>query len=246
MKMNIKLLVTFFLLQVSFLSAQAGGPRIQTSISQYDFGEITEGVIVKFSFQVKNVGDQVLHITNIMTSCGCTAAAMQKDEIQPGEETTINAEFNSEGKSGVQHKVIALASNDASNPSLNLVLTGKVLPKIDKAEQSKGTGPKIQFEKTLNDFGKIKEGSIAEYTFKYKNVGSDVLEISNVRTSCGCTAAVISGKSLKPQEEGTLKVEFDSSNREGAVTRTITLTTNDPSEQQKTLTITAFIEKKKD
>jgi len=244
--MKIKLILSLFLFQVGFLSAQLDGPRIQTNISQYDFGEITEGVVVKFSFDVKNVGDDVLHITNVMTSCGCTAAVMQKDELQPGEETAINVEFNSEGKSGVQHKIIAIASNDASKPSLNLELTGSVLAKVDLAQQTKVVGPKIQFEKTIHDFGKIEEGSIVEYTFKYKNVGSEVLEISHVRTSCGCTAAVISGKTLKPQEEGTLKVEFDSSNREGAVSRTITLTTNDPSELQQILTIVAFIEKKRD
>lgn len=244
MKKN--LLIALFLIPVSFLSAQLSGPRIQASISQYDFGEITEGVVVKFSFQVKNVGDQVLHITNIMTSCGCTAAAMQNDEIQPGKETQINVEFNSQGKSGQQHKTIALASNDASNPSLKLDLTGQVLSKEKNTESSKIAGPKIQFENTLHDFGKIKEGSIVEYTFKYKNIGSELLEISHVRTSCGCTAAVISGKSLKPNEEGTLKVEFDSSNREGVVTRTITLTSNDSLEPQKTLTIIAFIEKTKD
>ncbi|MCK9426861.1 MAG: DUF1573 domain-containing protein [Ignavibacteriaceae bacterium] len=244
MKKN--LLIALFFFPVSFLSAQLAGPRIQANISQYDFGEIMEGIVVKFSFQVKNAGDQVLHITNIMTSCGCTAAAMQNDEIQAGEGTSINVEFNSEGKSGPQHRIVTLASNDPSNPSLKLEITGKVLSKDKNGEPSQVATPKLQFEKTLHDFGKIKEGSIVDYTFKYKNVGSAPLEISHVRTSCGCTAAVISGKSLKPKEEGTLKVEFDSSNREGVVTRTITLTSNDPLEPQKILTIMAFIEKTKD
>ncbi len=241
MKKN--LLIALFLIPVSFLTAQLSGPRIQASISQYDFGEITEGTVVKFSFQIKNVGDQVLHITNIMTSCGCTAAATKNNDIQPGEGTSINVEFNSQGKSGIQHKVVSVASNDASNPSMKLEMIGKVLSKDSNKEESKVVGPKIQFENTVHDFGKIKEGSVVEYTFKFKNVGSELLEVSNVKTSCGCTAAVISGKSLKPKEEGTLKVEFDSSKREGVVTRTITLTSNDKLEPQKTVTIVAFIEK---
>ncbi len=240
------LLVALLLLPFVFLSAQYSGPRIHASISQYNFGEVSEGVIVKFAFQVKNVGDQVLKITNIMTSCGCTAAASQKDEIQPGEGTSINVEFNTEGKVGLQNKVISLASNDAAHPNVKLEIIGKVLPKAAKAEPVKVEGPKIQFETTIHDFGKIKEGSIVAYTFKYKNVGSSILEVNHVRTSCGCTAAVINGKSLKPNEEGTLKVEFDSTNKEGAVTRTITVSSNDPVEQQKTLTIVSFVEKGKD
>ena len=237
------ILFSLFLIPISFLSAQLSGPRIQASISQYDFGEVTEGVIVKFDFQIKNTGDKPLHINNIMTSCGCTAAAVQSDEIQPGESSAVKVEFNSDGRLGQQNKVISIASNDAAQPNVKLELTGKVLPKTTKIEQPKAVGPKIQFEKTIHDFGKIKEGKIVDYTFKYKNVGSEVLEVSHVRTSCGCTAAVINGKSLKPGEEGTLKVEFDSSNREGVVTRTITLSSNDASEPQKTLTIISFIEK---
>ncbi|MCK9212444.1 MAG: DUF1573 domain-containing protein, partial [Ignavibacteriaceae bacterium] len=178
MKKN--LLIALFLIPVSFLTAQLSGPRIQANISQYNFGEITEGTVVKFSFQVKNIGDQVLHITNIMTSCGCTAAAMQNDEIQPGKETQINIEFNSQGKSGIQHKVVSVASNDASNPSMKLEMTGKVLSKDSNKEESKVVGPKIQFENAVHDFGKIKEGSVVEYTFKFKNIGSELLEVSNV------------------------------------------------------------------
>jgi len=240
------LLFTLLFIPIAFLSAQLSGPRIQTTTSQYNFGEVSEGTIVKFAFQVKNVGDQVLHITNIMTSCGCTAAAMKKDEIESGESTSIDVAFDTEGKVGLQNKVISLASNDASHPNVKLEITGKVLPKDKKVEEAKITGPKIQFEKTVHDFGKIREGRIVDYTFKYKNVGSSVLEINHVRTSCGCTAAVINGKSLQPNEEGTLKVEFDSSNRQGVVTRTITLSSNDHTEPQTILTIVSFIEKAKE
>lgn len=238
-----KILFVVLLLPISFLTAQLSGPRIQATTSQYNFGEVAEGTVVKFAFSVKNVGDQVLRITNIMSSCGCTAAASKKDQIEPGETTSIDVAFDTDGKVGIQNKVISLASNDITHTNIKFEITGKVLAKEKKVETVKVIGPKIQFEKTLHDFGKIKEGTIVEYTFKYKNVGSEVLEVNHVRTSCGCTAAVINGKSLKPNEEGTLKVEFDSSNREGVVTRTITLSSNDPSEPQKTLTIVSFIEK---
>jgi len=244
--MKMKLWFAILIIPMSFISAQLSGARIRANITQYDFGEVTEGVLVKFTFRVNNIGDQVLRITNIMTSCGCTAAAMQNDEIQPGEGTAINVEFDTEGKIGLQNKVISIACNDASNPNIKVEIIGKVLPKNRDNESVKIDGPKIQFDKTIHDFGKITEGSVVDYTFKYRNVGSAPLQIKNVSTSCGCTAAVINGKLLKPGEEGTLKVEFDSSNREGVVTRTITLSSNDANEPQKTLTIVTFIEKGKE
>jgi len=235
--------IIFLWLAVSIFPAQLNGPKIEVNITQYNFGEITEGVIVKFSFEVKNAGDQLLHINDVMTSCGCTAAVLENYDLEPGEKTAIKVEFDSEGKQGLQHKVVAVASNDASNPSIKLEITGNVLPKEGDSTVAKIIGPKIRFENTVHDFGKIKEGSVVDYTFKFKNVGSDVLEIKTVRTSCGCTAAVVSGKSIKPGEEGNLKVEFDSTKKEGVVTRTITLSSNDPVEQQKVLTIIAFVEK---
>ncbi len=67
------------------------------------------------------------------------------------------------------------------------------------------------------------------------------LEIRDIRTSCGCTAASPSKKVFKPGESGELKVSFDSKNRSGRTSRTITLITNDEVEEYYTLTIYAEI-----
>lgn len=87
----------------------------------------------------------------------------------------------------------------------------------------------------------INEGEKVEHLFQFTNAGKTDLEILDVRTSCGCTAAILSKKILKPGEEGSLKVQFDSSNRSGKVSRTVSLLSNDPVEPTKTLTIFADI-----
>ena len=70
------------------------------------------------------------------------------------------------------------------------------------------------------------------------------LEIKDIKTSCGCTAALASSKLLKPGEEGTIKVDFDTANRFGKTNRTISITTNEPETPVKILTIYADITKK--
>ena len=68
------------------------------------------------------------------------------------------------------------------------------------------------------------------------------MKISDIKTSCGCTAALVSSEKLSPGEEGTLRVELDSKNRKGKMSRTITVKSNDPKEPTKVLTVYADIQ----
>jgi len=49
------------------------------------------------------------------------------------------------------------------------------------------TMPVIKFEKIEHNFGKIKEGTLATYSFVFENTGKTALILSNVQASCGCT-----------------------------------------------------------
>ncbi len=69
------------------------------------------------------------------------------------------------------------------------------------------------------------------------------LEIKNIKSSCGCTAALMSEKNLKPNETGKLKIEFDTKNLSGQIARTVTLYSNDPKNPTRVLTLIANIEK---
>ena len=50
-------------------------------------------------------------------------------------------------------------------------------------------GGKIQFEMPNYDFGKSKAGDPVKYTFVFTNVGTETLEVKNVRPGCGCSGA---------------------------------------------------------
>ncbi|MDH3268449.1 MAG: DUF1573 domain-containing protein, partial [Ignavibacteria bacterium] len=82
------------------------------------------------------------------------------------------------------------------------------------------------------------------HTFNFANKGSSVLSIKDIKTSCGCTAALLSQDNLAPGQEGTIKVELDTKNRSGKMSRTVTINSNDPKDPAKVLTIYADIVKK--
>jgi Protein of unknown function (DUF1573) len=86
-------------------------PKIQLVETAYNFGEITEGVVVKHNFKFKNTGKTPLIITDVQTTCGCTVPTWNKNPIQPDEVEAINVEFNSKGKQGKMDKPITIIAN---------------------------------------------------------------------------------------------------------------------------------------
>ena len=101
--------------------------------------------------------------------------------------------------------------------------------------------PDIQFQTEAYDFGKLMEGEKATYEYRFRNAGGDTLVIENVRTSCGCTAALVSAKRVAPEEEGEIRVTFDSTGRLGKTHKTVTVWSNDPDTHKVTLTMSGIV-----
>lgn len=89
--------------------------------------------------------------------------------------------------------------------------------------------PKIQFESTTHDFGKIhEEGGKVTGTFTFTNVGDSDLVLTNVRPGCGCTAANYSKEAIAPGQKGYIEATYNPYNRPGAFNKNIRVTTNEP------------------
>ncbi len=94
----------------------------------YDFGKITEGEKVSYDFKFTNTGKSPLIISDATATCGCTTPEYPKTPIEPGKSGDIKVTFNSEGKEGMQRKVITITSN--ATPSVSEVyLVGEVQTK---------------------------------------------------------------------------------------------------------------------
>ena len=103
-------------------------PVIKFEEELYDFGKIDEGTSVKYEFKFKNTGKTPLIISNATATCGCTVPEYPTKPIKPGENGVIKVVFNSQGKVGMQDKVVSIISN--ANPYLaTLHLVGEVKAK---------------------------------------------------------------------------------------------------------------------
>ncbi len=93
----------------------------------------------------------------------------------------------------------------------------------------------IEFEKTVHDFGKLKQHGDATTEFKFTNTGTEPLIISNAKGSCGCTVPEWPREPIQPGETSAIKVKYDSK-RLGPINKSVTITSNG-SEQPKVLRI---------
>ena len=137
-----KLVFTFFalLLSVAVMAQEAtteaknqNGPKITFEQTEFDFGDIHQGDKVEHVFVFENSGTEPLILSNVLTTCGCTASEWPREPIAPGKKGEIKVTFNSAGKMSRQNKVVTVVSN-AVNSQEKVKLIGNVLPKKNESK----------------------------------------------------------------------------------------------------------------
>jgi hypothetical protein len=99
---------------------------VQMIDSVYDFGKVTDGENVVFSYRFINTGKNPLIISSATAICGCTVPEKPEEPIKPGETGFLKVVFNSKGRVGPVHKEVNVVSNAYPKfPTLQLI--GEVL-----------------------------------------------------------------------------------------------------------------------
>ena len=86
----------------------------------------------------------------------------------------------------------------------------------------------IEIESPIYDFGEVFGGTEVEHIFTFTNRGDEVLEITDVESSCYCTTGFLSDTRIPPGGTGKLKVAFKAPPRSEVVHEVVKLTTNQP------------------
>lgn len=128
----------------------------------------------------------------------------------------------------------------ASSVSTHIIDASDILNENNSIEKTIAK-PKIFFEEQVYDFGKIYISESVTHKFIFKNLGKGELIISNVKSSCGCTAALVSKDILHKEEEGEVEVKFNSGHYVGKVTKSVMVNSNDPENSKYKLTITGEV-----
>jgi len=91
------------------------------------------------------------------------------------------------------------------------------------------------------DFGAVDRGAKVEHVFRVANTGDAPLRLEQVKSTCGCTVALISDPDVPPGREGRVAVTLDTARMAGRVTKVVTVYTNDPETPTASLALTGTI-----
>jgi len=100
------------------------------------------------------------------------------------------------------------------------------IPNSASGNSGKSQLPVMEFTQVEHDFGKVIQGEVVSYSFKFKNTGNADLVIANVSATCGCTASDYPRTPVKPGEEGIIEVSFNSSGKQGFQNKDLTIAAN--------------------
>lgn len=108
--------------------------------------------------------------------------------------------------------------------------------KAATAKVAKVQGAGMVFENETIDYGTIAHNADGNRQFVFVNNGTKPLIITNTQGSCGCTVPTTPKEPIAPGAKGVIGVKY-ATDRVGAFTKTVTVTSNAEGQPTKTLTI---------
>ncbi len=110
--------------------------KIQNSVPQeitefefneeiHNFGTLTAGEVVIFSFVATNTGQNPLVISTIESDCGCIQTRFNGQPVLPGEKGIIEVEWNTSGLIGRQYQPLMIEMN-TKDTNFNIAVVADV------------------------------------------------------------------------------------------------------------------------
>lgn len=132
--------------------------------------------------------------------------------------------------------VLAVFSVTASQAQAKKTKTAPAKKEAAKADSPKVEGAGMQFESETIDYGTIPHNADGKREFVFTNNGNKPLIITNATGSCGCTVPTYPKEPIAPGGKAVIGVKY-ATDRVGAFTKTVTITSNAEGQTSKVLTI---------
>jgi len=189
--MKIKILTLFFVL--AQISISWAAPKIMAPTTSYDFGNIIQGDKVEYVFKFRNIGDEVLEVGNVRSSCGCTAALLSASRVAPGDFGELRTTFDSERFKGKVSKLVTFDTNDPKQKQLSYTLHGSI--KVELLAQPE----RIKW-------GKVAAGTPLTATVTIVNRGTETVTLKRTATTSTAVSAKLGASKIAPGESVELQV----------------------------------------
>jgi Protein of unknown function (DUF1573) len=230
-------------------------PLIAISPSQLSLPQGPLGQDLQLGLTIQNNGTNNLVLSDPAFSV--PGVNVKVVDIQPGKQFHVAAQFPKGFSSPTQQMELTIKSSHPKYPVLKVPVIQPAAaatvtpappagspaqnPNAQKAAEKKQSGPQISFTEWSFDFGRVQSGKIVNHEFTFTNSGNEALVISDVVSSCGCTAADNYSKRVEPGATGKLPVIFNTTGMAGPARKTLTIPSNDRLNPKVLVEITATL-----
>jgi hypothetical protein len=184
----------------------------------YNWGEVSgSNSVLKAKVQIKNAGTELLKITNVRPTCGCTTAPLDKSELRPNEIATLDISLRIAGRNNMVSKSIRINSNDPNNPQKVLWLKCNIIRDIHITPSTY-----FSFLEMVVGYEKSSKLSIKNNSDKVLKLYDFETQPSNLNINLSGTVSIKPGNKIDliakaiPDKAGTFKgyVKFKTNNEE--------------------------------
>jgi len=220
-----------------------GGLRVK--YRSFNFGKITTEKPITKSFDVYNDSEEDITFLDDVEAPDFIQVKVDPKTLAPKKLGKIIVTYDPtvENKLGFVSSLVVLKTAEPENNVKDFRAVASVeefFPPMT-AEQL-AQAPKLSFENPVHDFGSIKQGDQVSTEFVFTNTGKSILNIREIKASCGCTIGNLEKNDIAPGDTGSIKVSFNSRGRRGIQQKSISIFSNDPANPTQRITIKARVE----
>jgi len=177
--------------------AEAPTKGLEFEKLRLNFGVLEQNGFADLEFPFVNNSDKTITINEIKTTCGCTAAALEKKVFAPGEGDVIKAKFSAGRRKGTQNKSIRVDTDETEGRAsydYTLSFTGEVITLVE-------------LDTRVVDFGTFDQGTEKSVELKLYSYKDEPVKIINAESTIDgvdvtWTEPVVSDKELPNRPEG--------------------------------------------
>jgi hypothetical protein len=213
----------------------SGQPKIKFKETVWDFGKVKQGALLSHEFTLTNEGNATLVIEKVSTSCGCAAAVVSANRIQPGKEGRIEVKLDTRGYGGQVRKLIYVDTNVPGEAHRQLEVG---------ADVEVPPSPRIELSPYNYDAGLVVAGEPIEARLKIVNKGELELRVEfNHRSATFRSGGKPVPVPLKiaAGKEVMIEVGIPTQDRRGVVREYVLVKSNDPLRSTLSMYLSGYI-----
>jgi hypothetical protein len=112
---------------------------------------------------------------------------------------------------------------------------------LGEEKPANALAPKIVLIPAKLNLGNVPQKAQRIFELEIANEGTKTLVVKEVTASCGCTAAVVSQKAVRPHDSGRVRVTFNSGSFRGTIEKSVFIKSNDPQTPVKEFIFSAYV-----